>query len=126
MTGLSGSETLIPSSATHRATWLCRVACADQAECASETFQHSQRDVRRDRLVENETKRKPVLGYIGDASMDRVRICVQRDAAAVKRDRAPIGGFMPNSDNANSVRPDPSNPVRPTTSPARNCRLTSS
>ena len=66
-------------------------ACANQAECASETFQHSERDVRGDRLIQDETKRKPVLRYIGDASMDRVRICVQCDAAAVKRDGAPIG-----------------------------------
>ena len=29
-----------------------------------------------------------------------------------------VGGFIPKSESANSVRPDPSNPVSPTISPA--------
>ena len=36
-----------------------------------------------------------------------------------------VGRFMPNSDSANSVRPEPSSPVRPTISPARMSRLMS-
>ncbi len=66
-------------------------ARADQAECAGEAFQHRQRDVRRDRLIQDQTKRQPVLGNIGDAEVHRVRIGVQRDLAVLKRDRASIG-----------------------------------
>src|SRR5450631_1118138 len=66
-------------------------ARADQTECVGEAFQHRQRDVRRDRLIQDETKRQPVLGNIGDAEIHRVRVGVQRDLAALKRDRAPIG-----------------------------------
>ena len=44
----------------------------------------------------------------------------------VERIRPPSGGLMPKSVSASSVRPEPSRPVMPSTSPWRSVKLTSS
>ena len=75
-----------------------------------------------DRLAQVEAERQPVLGDIGDAGADRVLVDAQRERRARRAgSRRASGRVMPNSASASSVRPAPSSPVRPSTSPR--CRV---
>ena len=81
--------------------------------------EHGDRDVVGDRLAQVEAERQPVLGDIGDAGRDRRPGSRKTRAGAPRRAISPLSSrVMPNSASASSVRPAPSSPMRPSTSPS--------
>ena len=77
-----------------------------------------QHEVVLDRLPHVEAEAEPVLGDVGDAGADRVLVRAAARAAVPRAgSRRASGRVMPKSDSASSVRPAPSRPVRPSTSP---------
>ena len=111
--------------ADRRAARGTRSAVARSADASSRpqprhvVAQRRQRDVRRDRLRQREPELPAVLGEVGDAVRAAPARGERIDERACRRSSiAPASaGAMPNSASATSVRPAPTRPAKPSTSP---------
>ena len=107
------------SRSTQRAAVARRCAVLSRPSGPRSRSEHGEHDVVADRLAQIEAEIQPVLGEIGDAGADRVLVRAQGDFVRLPTAIVPASGrVMPNSDSASSVRPAPSRPVMPSTSPA--------